>query len=95
MAHIEIPGITMVAIRINYSLYSRMESVAYQTLHTRNLLSGHPNHDSQTVREAIERTVQDLIDSAFTTSNPEQFLELLRENVEKAHDKRRGDLLTL
>ncbi|HEC64238.1 hypothetical protein LCGC14_2762730 [marine sediment metagenome] len=95
-AYIEIPGITRVAIRINYGLYQRMETVAYQTLHTRGLVTTrNRQHDIQVVREAIEQTIQDLIDAAFMTNNPEQFLELLRENVEKAYGKRRGNLLAL
>lgn len=94
MAHIEIPGITRVVIQINYGLYQQMESVAYQTLHTRGLTKN-PQHNRETVREAIEQTIQDLMDAAFTTGDPEQFLELLKGNVEKTHEKRRGNLLAL
>lgn len=94
MSHIEIPGITRVVVQINYGLYSRMETVAHQTLHTRELRTNR-QHDILVVREAVEQTIQDLIDAAFMTDNPEQFLELLRENVGKAYEKRRGNLLTL
>jgi len=95
MSALLIPGIVKISIQIDYGYYQQMIAAGYQTLHLKGLITDDSALNAQIVQKAIEQTVQKLIDVAFMTGQPEQLLELLRENVEKEHDKQRNSFLAL
>jgi predicted nuclease of predicted toxin-antitoxin system len=95
MSSLLIPGIIKIFIQIDYGFYQQMIAAGYQTLHLKKLITNDTTLDAQIIQKAVEQTVQDLINVAFMTGQPEQLLELLRENVEKEHERQRISFLTL
>jgi len=95
MSSLLIPGIVKISIQIDYGFYQQMIAAGYQTLHLKELRTGDNALNAQIIQKAVEQTVQDLINAAFMTGQPEQLLELLRENVEKEHERQRISFLTL
>lgn len=95
MSSIAIPGIVKISIQIDYGFYQQMIAAGYQTLHLKGLMTKDNALNAQIIQKAVEQTVQDLINAAFMAGQPEQLLELLRENVEKEHEKQGIKFVTL
>ena len=95
MAAIMIPGIVNISIRVDFDFYQQLLSIGYKTLHLKGFVTHDSAQNAQIVQRAIERTIQKIMDAALETSQPEQLFEVLRENIEREHERQRGNLLAL
>lgn len=86
MPILDIPGIVHLKVKLDYGRYQQFMTVAYKLLHREELINSQSDFNNRVVASAIERTIQDLVEAAILTSNPEQFIELLEKNTVKAYD---------
>ncbi len=85
MPILDIPGIVRLSVKLDYGRYQQFMTVVYQLLHKENLSSKQSDVNNRIVAAAIERTVQDLMEAAIVSSNPDSLIELLEENARVAH----------
>jgi hypothetical protein len=87
MPLIDIPGIVHIAVKLDYGRYQQLMTTAYRLLHREGLINKNKQSeiDNRVVANAIERTIQDLVEAAIVSSKPEMLVELLEENTRIAH----------
>lgn len=82
---IEIPGIVRITVDIEYGRYQQFITIVHSFLRQEKLLRNESDFNNRIVSSTIERTIQDIVNSALVAVKPTDLIRLLEKNSRVEH----------